>query len=264
MKICWNITNRCNIACKHCFRDKERQELPIDENLKILKNISGYVSEISFSGGEALMYANFIDLLKAAKKYGLRCALTTNALLLNKDNLGNILKYLNRIAFSLDYICDLDNAAFGRGDGYTKHLQSIIHSIKTLNSNISVKLNTVVSRKNMEILDGIKQFVKAQGIDVWQIMRYCPYRQSDDEVVQAYSITDAEFVRIKSKYEAAGDINIVVKNIDEIENQYVIAPNGDLIIGQDNKDVVLLANLHRQDLSHIKNSFNRNIYGKQD
>ena len=56
MKLCWNITNRCNVNCEHCFRDRNKSEISLENNLLILNKVSNFVDEINFSGGEVLLY----------------------------------------------------------------------------------------------------------------------------------------------------------------------------------------------------------------
>lgn len=253
MKICWNITNRCNLCCQHCFRDKYRQELSLEENLVILNKISNFVDEISFSGGEVFLYKDFIELLKAAKNMGKKCSLTTNSTLLNKETLAIILQYLDRITFSLDYLSDEENIKRGRGKGYLSHLKNVIENIKGIDCNFPIKLNTVVTSINKNDLKSIKDFILSSGIQTWQIMRYCPYRQDDVDMINDFSISDLEFENIKKSYVSDEKLNIVIKDIFEIENQYVIAPNGDLIIGQNDKDEVILTRLQNQDVDIIKN-----------
>ncbi len=252
MKICWNITNRCNLDCKHCFRDKVRQEISLEDNLLILHKIAGFVDEISFSGGEVFLYKDFVELLKEAKKLGKKCSLTTNALLLNQDLIREVMKYLDRITFSLDYACDLDNMNWGRGTGYINHLREVVRTIKSIDYNFPIKLNTVVTSKNKDDLKQIQDFAISCGIQTWQVMRYCPYRQDDSHMVDELEISNAEFEMIRANLKSSDKLNVVVKDIIEIENQFVIAPNGDLVIGQNNKDEVILTKLQNQDIDVIK------------
>ena len=129
MKVCWNITNKCNANCKHCFRNTQEQPLSLEQNMKILENLSGIVHTISFSGGEVLLYDDVFELIQAAKKKGIVCAIITNAILINQSNLDKIIRSIDKITFSIDSIDDNQNAKIGRGEGYCKHLNDIINYI---------------------------------------------------------------------------------------------------------------------------------------
>ena len=79
MKVCWNITNRCNRNCKFCFRDKASNELSLDYNLQVLNNLEKLnVTKISYSGGEALLYEGIEKLFRASKEKGMYNKLNTN------------------------------------------------------------------------------------------------------------------------------------------------------------------------------------------
>ena len=129
MKVCWNITNKCNANCKHCFRNTQEQPLSLEQNMKILENLSGIVHTISFSGGEVLLYDDVFELIQAAKKKGIVCAIITNAILINQSNIDKIIRSIDKITFSIDSIDDNQNAKIGRGEGYCKHLNDIINYI---------------------------------------------------------------------------------------------------------------------------------------
>ncbi|MGN1208072.1 MAG: LysR substrate-binding domain-containing protein [Christensenellales bacterium] len=249
MKLCWNITNKCNANCEHCFRDRNKQEISLENNLIILNKICDFVDEISFSGGEVLLYNDFIDLLRNTYNKKIKCSITTNSLLLTFENLKEIMKYINRITFSLDYLFDDDNEKYGRGKNYAEHLKRAISWVKQINSNFPIKINTVLTKRNLSIIPQLYQFIKNNGVQTWQLMRYCNFRQANSEL----EITDEDFIQIKKKYET-NDINLLIKDTPEIENQYVISPNGDLSVGRNDEDIVILPCLQNQDKNLIKES----------
>ena len=110
MKVCWNLTSKCNRNCKFCFRDQTNIELSLDESLGVLDNLEKLdVSRITFAGGEPLMYKEFVALTKESKKRGIYNKLNTNASLLTKDNVKEYLKYIDKADITVGYRCGFMN-----------------------------------------------------------------------------------------------------------------------------------------------------------
>lgn len=84
----WNITNRCNLLCSHCYiragpgRQREG-ELTTEEGLRLIDDLAAMrVPLLLFSGGEPLIREDFWDLAGHAKECGLATALSTNGTLI--------------------------------------------------------------------------------------------------------------------------------------------------------------------------------------
>lgn len=78
-EVCWNITAKCNQSCKYCHRFLNIDDLEYEKNKKILmKMIEEGIKEITWTGGEALLYPRIIELLKIAKQHGIKSKLITN------------------------------------------------------------------------------------------------------------------------------------------------------------------------------------------
>jgi len=87
--VVWNITNACNLKCKHCYQAagaKAPDELTLNEKLNVVKQLSeAGVVAIAFSGGEPLVSPDFFKVAKEARDRGLYVAIATNGTLLTKD-----------------------------------------------------------------------------------------------------------------------------------------------------------------------------------
>ncbi|MDD2473382.1 MAG: radical SAM protein, partial [Methanoculleus sp.] len=83
----WNLTDRCNLACAHCYSRSgpacgTEEELSTGEALTLIENFAAAgVPLILFSGGEPLLREALPELARAAANRGLRTALSTNGTL---------------------------------------------------------------------------------------------------------------------------------------------------------------------------------------
>ena len=78
-EVCWNITTKCNQNCRYCHRFLKIDDLEYKKNKKILmKMIEDRIKEITWTGGEALLYPELMKLLKIAKAKGVKNKLVTN------------------------------------------------------------------------------------------------------------------------------------------------------------------------------------------
>ncbi|MDN7023795.1 radical SAM protein [Methanoculleus sp. FWC-SCC1] len=84
----WNITNRCNLRCSHCYiragpGERREDELTTEEGMALIDDLAGMrVPLLLFSGGEPLVREDFWDLARHANDCGLTTALSTNGTLI--------------------------------------------------------------------------------------------------------------------------------------------------------------------------------------
>lgn len=89
-EVIWNITNRCNLLCEHCYMAADERakpdQLSDEETMDVLRQMgeSG-VPLLFLSGGEPMMRSNFWEMLKKARKYDIQVTVSTNATLINRD-----------------------------------------------------------------------------------------------------------------------------------------------------------------------------------
>ena len=88
MIMSWNTTNKCNMYCKHCYRDagiEVQHELNTSEGKSLIDEVAKAGFKIMvFSGGEPLLRPDIYDLIKHAVKAGLRPVLGSNGTLITK------------------------------------------------------------------------------------------------------------------------------------------------------------------------------------
>lgn len=90
--VCFGITSRCNLNCKHCLnRDPAPREpdLGTEEILSVIDQMgNGGTKNISLFGGEPLCHPDFKKIVERINLYPINLSLNTNATLIDKEMAG--------------------------------------------------------------------------------------------------------------------------------------------------------------------------------
>lgn len=92
LEIYFDITNRCNLNCRHCwFVQNEDKELTQDKIKDIFSQLAdtGCLNLI-LTGGEPLVREEFLELANFAKDKGFNLSFLSNGTLITENNIGKI------------------------------------------------------------------------------------------------------------------------------------------------------------------------------
>lgn len=238
--ICWNITSRCNEKCEFCYRILTDKENSIEKNRKILELLTKLsVNKISWTGGEALLYPNLLELLKIAKSNGIINNILTNGKILSKEKILELEQYVDYITLSYDSENDETYEKMGRGKTHGKKIIEILDFIQNNNIDIKIKINTLVSKLNIEEIENIGKTLTKYKIERWKLFKFIPLRNKSIHNSDKFIISNKEFYNTVSKIKKlyGNKININECNEGEIQNNYLLINSiGDFIITEDLKD----------------------------
>jgi mycofactocin biosynthetic radical S-adenosylmethionine protein MftC len=90
VNVTWEITEACNLSCRHCLsadlRAEQRGELTFAECRRIVDDLAAAdVFQINFGGGEPFLRSDFLALLAYAEGKGITTCVSTNGTLLDDD-----------------------------------------------------------------------------------------------------------------------------------------------------------------------------------
>jgi radical SAM protein with 4Fe4S-binding SPASM domain len=157
------ITDRCNLMCKHCYiGNPENNELSIKDMKRILNEFEDMQGlRLLITGGEPLIHNDFAVLNSLLPTYSFRKILFTNGLLMNK----RLLKDLNveEIQFSVDGMEHGHDMLRGKGT-YRIVMQKIQDAIE---AGFAVSIATMVHRENLNEFDEMNNLFKKMGIRDW-------------------------------------------------------------------------------------------------
>ena len=238
-RVCWNITTKCNQNCKYCHRFLGINDLTYEENKKILNNlIKDGVNNITWTGGEALLYPNLKELLKISQENGIKNKLITNGMVLaQNENMREILDYLDSLTLSLDTINDDTNEELGRGRNHFEEVKTILDYVK--GKSLKVNINTVVSKKNINEMEQLGAFLNNYNISKWKFFKFMPLRETAEKNKDEFAITDAEFEQTRNVFRHFGNIRETdFRQEKDMEDKYtLLIANGDIIKTEHGVDV---------------------------
>lgn len=163
----YEITNLCNLKCKHCCNDsslsanKGLGKEEIFDLVDDLKEIN--VTSIYLTGGEPTVVPYFKEVVEYINLRGISLVMATNGFNIS-SNIQSIKKNISHQAgvfVSLDGIGETHDEFRGIEGAFDK----TINSIKLLvNNNIPTRISTVVWKKNILQLEKMIKLAKSLGV----------------------------------------------------------------------------------------------------
>lgn len=104
----WNITDKCNLKCSHCYRDagiiESEVGLSDEKTIQLINGIKKLnPTMVLLSGGEPLLRKNIFNIVQRCKEAGLSVGLSTNGTLIN-ENIAKKIKMngIDYVGISID------------------------------------------------------------------------------------------------------------------------------------------------------------------
>jgi radical SAM protein with 4Fe4S-binding SPASM domain len=171
------LTERCNLRCKHCYtgsRPGRSTKLPTGKILGLIDEFSRLKGvEITLSGGEPLTHPDILNIIKYAAAKS-RVQLLTNGTLIDKETARLLSDLGVRVQISLDgsSISVHDRI---RGDGNYAKARRGIKLLTEAGARVNLNLCTVIMRDNLEDLLNIIDLAQELKIP---LLRFIPLRCS--------------------------------------------------------------------------------------
>jgi radical SAM protein with 4Fe4S-binding SPASM domain len=152
------LTNECNLACAHCYRDTGRTDrLSLDDVRRVCENVP--VRSVNLGTGENGLHPEFHAILQYLRDRGTMIALTSNgysAAVLSDDELRSFAD----LEFSLDFATEREQDSW-RGPGNWRLV--LDQTARVLGLGVPVTIIAVMMRTNYEKLPEIGALAAKHG-----------------------------------------------------------------------------------------------------
>ena len=171
--VMWNLTQRCNLACKHCYMDASREagdEMSLEEGMHLVDDLAELkVPILIFTGGEPLLSRNFYALAFHAREVGLRTVISTNGTLITPEVARLLAEAKIRyVGVSLDSSSPQRHDAFrGVVGAYDRALQGLKNA---RNAGLKTGLRITLTRDNWQDVPALLNLALVEDIP-----RFCLY-----------------------------------------------------------------------------------------
>lgn len=164
----WHLTDQCNLACKHCYRDPRmsRDERSLEELSDVLGRYARFLDKnnlrgrIQFCGGEPFLAKSLFPLIKKARELAIPCRVLSNGTVITKKLAEKLSRLgVTIVQVSLDGDQNLHDSLRGSGS-----FEKSVQGIRTLASQgIEVTVAATICRSNVKSIDSIVETASNSG-----------------------------------------------------------------------------------------------------
>lgn len=165
--VVWNITKRCNLRCIHCYSDSMNKdyegELTTEEAKRTIDDLAQFGTPvIIFSGGDPLLRDDIFEIAGYAGAKGVRCALSTNGVLIDKDKAKAIKDTgFAYVGVSIDGIGEINDRFRGMIGAYNMALEGIRNC---RDIDVRTGLRLTLSKRTLPQLSAIFDLAERENI----------------------------------------------------------------------------------------------------
>jgi radical SAM protein with 4Fe4S-binding SPASM domain len=159
------ITDACNLRCRHCYIDSTgSRELSLEQIRDLLQEFVELQGlRVLITGGEPLVHSRFPEINEMLPDFFLRKVLFTNGILLTKDLLKTL--KVDEIQVSIDGLEKGHDAIRGSGT----YMRSMNAVRLALDAGFTVSISTMVHRANLGDFDEMERQFRGMGIKDWTV-----------------------------------------------------------------------------------------------
>jgi radical SAM protein with 4Fe4S-binding SPASM domain len=184
LMVVWNITEVCNLSCKHCYQEsaprRARDEMTLEQKLHVVDQLGANgVPLLAIAGGEPLACRDLWPVLEAARRNRIHVTLASNGTLITPEIAARLkdagVKY---IEISVDSASPAEHDGFrAQAGAWARATQGIRYSV---DAGIDTGLATCLTRRTAAELDALVDLAVALGCDTFSHFNFIPVGRGRD------------------------------------------------------------------------------------
>ncbi len=191
----WEITLRCDLACRHCGSragHERPEELTTAECLDLVDQMADLgVKEVTLIGGEAYLREDWLEIVRAIRRRGMAATTTSGGRGLTRERIAAAKEAgLQGASISIDG----DEIVHDRLRGVPGSYRAAVDAMRFLReAGLRVSCNSQINRLSIPHLPHILEMMGENGVKAWQIQLTVPMGRAADEpdiLVQPYDLLD--------------------------------------------------------------------------
>jgi AdoMet-dependent heme synthase len=224
----WEITQSCDLACKHCRAAAQPiahpDELTHEEGKALIDQIAAMgIPIFVFTGGDPLKRKDVFELIRYAASKGVQVAVTPSATpLLTREAMFQFKEAgLVRLGISLDGSCpEIHDAFRGLPGAWARTIQAIEWANE---AGIPIQVHTTISRHNADDLDNLCALFEKLAIVMWNVFFLVPVGRGQ----LGDLLSGEEFEKVFGKiYELSQRANFQIKTTEAMHyRRYLLQHN---------------------------------------
>lgn len=176
--VAWDVTNQCNMLCRHCFNDSKyspsiNNELDSHYTDKLIDElIKMKVCSICLCGGEPLLRKDIKIIIDKLWINGIRVNIVSNGLLLSEENLKFLAGKITFLQISIDGSNATTHDSFRNTKGAFQKATTALQSASILK--IPVSSSFCPNKKNFRELPDYVRLISNLGSRSIRMMQFLP------------------------------------------------------------------------------------------
>jgi radical SAM protein with 4Fe4S-binding SPASM domain len=206
----WELTLRCDLACRHCSSRAGRarpDELARAEAVDLVEQLAELgVLEVTLIGGEAYLHDDWLDIVRAIRRCHMECSLVTGGRGFTPERVRAARDAgVMSVSVSVDGAETTHDALRGLEGS---HAAALAAMESCASEGVQVSANTQIGRRNRRELSDVFALVRDAGAHSWQLQLTVPAGRAADDptlLLEPFHLIDVltAIARIKAQADAA-------------------------------------------------------------